>query len=431
MLNTQVSDNIRAIRREVEAAKSQQDLVKLVQKIEHHPGPLDYRDTWSQLFAWGSLCLGGIGLVLMFNFTLNLPAVVTNSLDLILYSSNVWYPMLLLMMILTLAVEKWNQLSLLSPLASRLVMALLLGGLCWFTPNWWYWYVSYFKLISQVIGVTDMMAGIAIHNLIFGSLIMSLLYRRGRWREPVSDRIFIRDALFNNNLKEIMAGGSSLAHQLAADFSEFNRGNHSRQICARYQGHYQGGHCQFDYYLYRFQYVDKRTEQYTDGNGERKTRTVTITAYRDGILVKFPYSNALCLNGDSNLTSKRHCGAQYRGASNAFNRVFDIMAEDPQTAARLLSPAIEESLTHLATKLERPVIEISANNELCIAVDNTLLAVKRRYGLTKPKAFAKEISEHYELQEIKQMLACVDDMLRFSDNNFKAEAPAFATQIKG
>ncbi|GIU34624.1 DUF3137 domain-containing protein [Shewanella schlegeliana] len=416
--NAQVTRNIAAIRSDVDAAKSQEDLIALVQRVEQHKGPLDYSDNWYRFFCAISLFFALLPIA--FELGLVVPDFVMQILSGALRYSVVWYPMLVLATLTRYFEDKGKRLPIPGPIWGRMLLMAAVGAGLNLIPQWPYWYWDlYFDSLASFLGFWYPSSGFAAHNGVVGVLMLFWLRGRMKWRNKLSDNIFLKDALFNNNLEAVPFEGKKLAKELEASFREFKRGNDLREIQSLYKSTYQGDIHQFDYQLYRFHYVIKRTETTTDANGKTTTRTVRDHYYRHGVLLDFPFASDMSIASDFGIKRR---GERYKSASNAFNRQYRVYAKEPMTAARLLSPAIEEKLTVFAQGLKKPVLEFSNQGRLCVAVTDDLLAVKRVHGLDNPKAFAEELAGHTELKQMKQMLGLVHEMMRYSDNNFKVSA---------
>lgn len=417
--NAKVSHNIEQIKQDIEKAGSQDELVEVIKQVASHPGPLDYQDNLYRIFCGLSLSLALVSLVLNF-FGFELPDALVSVMGMYMESSVFWYPIIGFITLGYWLEDKGWKLPLSGPVWGRLAIWGGLAVLLLFLPMWphLYW-DKWLYTLSVWLGFYSPLMGLAVHNLVIGTLLLLWLRKRSNWRKPLSDRIFLLDALYNNNLKPVSFSGESLAEGFAERFVEFKRGNEKREIQQLFEGQYQGQEHSFDYQLYKYHYVVKTTQTETDSDGNTRTRTVRKSYYRHGIMLDFPFARALCLSSDVEVRPR---GEKYTSASNAFNRRFKVRARDPIVAARLLSPVLEERLTQFAEAFRNLVLEICPNGKLCVAVDADLLGVKRVYGLDKPQAFAEEIAGHTELKEIAHILDTVHEMMRYSDNNFKASA---------
>lgn len=422
--NSQVTANIAEINARVEKATSQDELVTLIRDVENHPGPLDYKDTLYRVYCWVHL---SIVILMSLSFLL-----VDNigSADVIFIPvywfvgySYLWLPVLSLYVLWTALDDRNKRLPLpdvFNKPQVRILISSALGVGLWFIPMWPFLYWDFFSLLSNFVGGYEPSFGLSVYALVIGGVLWFWLRGRAKWRDPVSEKIFLLDALFNNDLKPVKYDGKGLAKTLGEEFAEFIRGNDIRQIKDLYQGKFEGEEHSFEYQLYCFHYVKKRTETYTDSKGNTRTRTVRDHFYRHGFIVDFPYVKSLSLDADRSISFR---GEKYRGTSNEFNRIFKVKAADPISAARLLSPVLEEQLVTFAKAFKSPTLEISSRGRLCVAVQDNLLSLKRKHGLEKPGAFAEEIAGHTELKEVQKILDLLHELMRYTDNNFTAETP--------
>jgi hypothetical protein len=419
--NQQVSANIAQLKEKVEAASSQEDLVRTIRSLEHHPGPLDYNDKlWVVISV---LFLGFGGLALFSIFFRSLPYEFDYWLGVVLFYSQYWLP-------LTAAVfwqlwrEEQGKVRFLSRhiktpaqrvvVVARVTLALVL------TPYWGQLYWGAFQALLLLIsggGFVSSEPALPLFLLVSGGVIGWCSYRRKHWRRPLSDRISLLDILFNNGLKALSFKRKEKAKELGQQFKEFIRGNDLREIQHLYQGHYEGELHSFDYRLYRFHYVVRRTETYTDSKGNTRTRVVRNSYYRHGLLLHFPFARGLSLEGGSGISFS---GEEYTTASNEFNRLFSVRADKEIAAARFLSPAVIEAMLAMASEYSRPVLEINVRGDLCFAFNNDdMLEYKRHYNLENPVEFASEIAKHDELKKLDGLLFQMHNLMRLTDNNFE------------
>ncbi|GAA3919583.1 hypothetical protein [Litoribacillus peritrichatus] len=90
--NQQVTDNINQLKRQVKEAKSQDQLVNIIQSVQAHTGPLDYKDTALTIILWSFLLLGSVMLFLGVTDTY-LP-IITQIIGYTCYSAHSWLPAL-------------------------------------------------------------------------------------------------------------------------------------------------------------------------------------------------------------------------------------------------------------------------------------------------------------------------------------------------
>ncbi|MCB2384927.1 DUF3137 domain-containing protein [Thalassolituus alkanivorans] len=419
--NQQVSANITRLKEKIEAATSQHDLVATIRSLEHHPGPLDYKDKPWQVI--GLLFMGLGGLALYSVFSRSLPYEFDYFLSVVLFYSQYWLPVAIVVFWQLWREEK-GKAGFLSRYfktpQQRMAVAAGIPMIVVLMPFWGLVYWEGLQILTLLVsggGFASYELGLPLLLLVTGGIVCWRLYQRKHWRRPLSERISLLDILFNNGLKALPFNGKEKAKELGQQFKEFIRGNDLREIQHLYQGHYEGELHRFDYRLYRFHYVVRRSETYTDSKGNTRTRVVRNSYYRHGLLLHFPFSRGLSLNAGSGISFS---GEKYTTASNEFNRVFSVRADEEIVAARFLSPAVIEAMLAMAAEYSRPVLEINAGGDLCFAFSNDdILEHKRTYNLESPVEFASEIAKHDELEKLNGLLFQIHNLMRLTDNNFQ------------
>ena len=419
--NQQVSTNIAQLKEKIEAATCQQDLVRTIRSLENHPGPLDYNDKLWVVISMLFLGLGGLTLFSI--FSRSLPYEFDYWLRVVLIYSQYWLP-LVATVLWQLWREEQGKVRFLSrhfktPSQRVVVVAGVTLALV-LIPYWGALYWGALQILTLLVsggGFASSELGLPMLLVVSGGIIGWRSYRRKHWRRPLSERISLLDILFNNGLKALPFKRKEKAKELGQQFKEFIRGNDLREIQHLYQGHYEGGLHSFDYRLYRFHYVVRRTETYTDSKGNTRTRVVRNSYYRHGLLLRFPFARGLSLEGGSGISFS---GEEYTTASNEFNRLFSVRADKEIAAARFLSPAVIEAMLAMASEYSRPVLEINVRGDLCFAFNNDdMLEYKRHYNLENPVEFASEIAKHDELKKLDGLLFQMHNLMRLTDNNFE------------
>ncbi|MCL2914508.1 DUF3137 domain-containing protein [Shewanella corallii] len=417
--NAQVRRNIARIREAIELARDQDDLIRVINDVADHRGPLDYRDTWYRVLFGLSLSMV-LSALLIFVWGSELWSWLDKSIYFYVFSLDLWYPAALLVTVGHLLEDRDIALPFPAVMWGRMLIWAAIGFVIPLNPNWFdFFWGTLIDSLASLLGTEDPVVGVLLLNLLPAVLMLFWLIKRSRWRAGLSDKIYLKDALLNNNLQSEAVYGKGMAGELSERFCEFRRGNEQQEIKALYKGHYEGSQYSFDYQLYTFHYVVKRKENRLGSGGRRTTQTVTIENNRYGILLQFPFARGICLSGDCDI---KPAGEAYTGASNVFNRVFKVYALDPLAAARLLTPVLEEKLAMLGQHFLGPVVEIAIDGSLCVAVNKELLPVRRKFGLDRPEIFAKEIARHTELKELDLLLDTVHEMMRLSDNNFEGRS---------
>lgn len=120
--------------------------------------------------------------------------------------------------------------------AAALIAALLLGGYAYYV----------YRHLSEPTVVLMVVLGL-------GALGMSIyMWRKSSRIRALAERLYQRDLLFDNQLREMGDDLPELEKRLFTDFYEFNRGNYSRELSAGYEGQYQGETYGFSYFFITF-----------------------------------------------------------------------------------------------------------------------------------------------------------------------------------
>ncbi|ROP59989.1 hypothetical protein EDF81_2813 [Enterobacter sp. BIGb0383] len=241
--------------------------------------------------------------------------------------------------------------------------------------------------------------------------------KNGRIRK-LSERLYIRNLLLDNRLRELGAELPALQQRLLTDFFELRRGNHSRQLKAGYEGYYQGHTHAFTYRFYHLHYVDRRTETYTDSKGNRKTRTVDTHFDRYGIVMPFQFVSQMAILSTRVDGLK---GVSYQPSSNRFNRQFKVLAGTEMIAARFLKPTIVLACEEAASRFKALNLECNAQASLCMSFGNGewIASARQKYDFKTPDAFIAEVKEHTVLPELHAALDFIHTLMVYSDSNFQ------------
>ncbi|AUI87724.1 hypothetical protein BS333_15070 [Vibrio azureus] len=254
---------------------------------------------------------------------------------------------------------------------------------------------------------------------IVGAMFIFYGWSRINSVNSLSDEIFKKDLLFDNDLNIKSVDGEKYAKELKRDFFDFNRGNHSRDIEFLSYGKYTGIEYQYDFEYYCFHYVNKRTVTTTtsDGNGGKKTtrRTVYDDYRKYGILFDFNFSSAVSIYNDP---PEGKYKKNFKSASINFNKHYSVSCTDEMVVAKLLKPVVVIKLEEMAAKFRGFNLEINTDGKACISVEDNLLDVKRVYGIDQPEMFRKEIAQSNELKKLNTILEFSHYLMKQSDNNF-------------
>lgn len=413
--NRIVAKNIEQLTHAVNAATTQDDLLEVITQVEHHPGPLEYRDPIMHVIKW--LMIASCVLTIFLAFIHNDYEWAELAATYIVRGSCFWFPAVLAALFLNYLHERGKY-----PIPTGVNLLVLIAAMvavAKYFPDWSDTYWDGIYGIGYLLSIGKIDSAEFTFMLILVSVTFCIwmwLSLRANWREHLSDRIFLLDALFNNNLKEVKFSSRDKINSLKQQFREFERGSGSQELLQLCEGEYQGEEHQFAYRLFHFNYFITKNKTVSDGKGGYETKTEHVYYDRYGILVDFPYASDVCL--DSSKKLKQEDGA-YVTESHEFNDIYNVLTGDELTAARFLNPAIIIKLLDLNKSFFDPTVEISRDGRLCISSESKLITPKRKHCLANPTAFHAEIAGHTELVKVKQILDVAHDLMRLSDNNFK------------
>lgn len=274
-----------------------------------------------------------------------------------------------------------------------------------------------YKFSYSVTGIDYIISGSAV---LVGLIFFIYAWSRNNSVSSLSDEIFNKDLLFDNNIRPKNVNGKDYAEQLKGSLCEFNRGNYSREIEFLAEGNYAGNEHSLNFNYYCFHYVDQRLEVVVTPNGKGGTTTSTRTVYdhyrRYGILLDFEFASSLIICSNSP-------GVKYKDAfspaSLVFRKNYSVSCNDQLKAAKFLKPATVLKFEEVATDFNHVNFEVNANGAACISVEDNLLDVQHKYGLDEPSLFRQEIAQNNELKKLNTLLDFAHYLMKQSDNNFK------------
>jgi len=245
-------------------------------------------------------------------------------------------------------------------------------------------------------------------------------YYPHRLMSKVSHALLQRDGLFDNNLTLVSFNGKATAQQFQQRFSEFHRGNYSREIKELFKGSYQGDEYSFDYHYYHFHYVDERivTETYTDSNGRVRTRTRREYDHYDryGLILPFGLLRNFVVIG-FNLPGAGK--ATYKPASNRFNKMFKVVAASEIEAAKAMKPTVVVAFEELSNVLSKINFEVNDAADLCLSfADKDLIATPNRVKISEFDAFIEALEGEQEFEKLRATLSHVHYVMTKLDSNF-------------
>ncbi|WP_247119225.1 hypothetical protein [Kordiimonas marina] len=252
-------------------------------------------------------------------------------------------------------------------------------------------------------------------------LIVWLVGRSSGMRKlsALSDQLHYKSSLFDYGLTAESFDPKSEAQALGARFNAFRHGNYSREMRSILHGRYEGEEHSFEYRLYHFHYVDKRTETYTttDSKGRVQVRTRTVYDHHDryGFLVPFGYAHGITISE----TMLGFISSTWKTASTSFNRKFSVRARSDIEAAKFLVPKVILEIEKVGDALTSMDLEINDAGDLCLSFgDANMIMINRTHGLETPGAFAEELAACADQPNLTSALQFLHTLMKYSDNNF-------------
>ncbi len=268
--------------------------------------------------------------------------------------------------------------------------------------------------------------------LTFLSLFIALILgqrflARRKLLDNLSRQIFYQDFLFDNQLSH----DSSEYYQLPAllkRLSDFDRGNHSRELRECLAGYYQGERLTFNYHYYHLHYVDKRTVEKRGNDGEMNQETVLEHFDRYGLIIDLNTISTLTTIAPILIAANRRLiglnKGDYAPASLNFRKALIVYSQNPQQAARFLTPITVEKLEYFAKQYQKIVLEVNQEQALCFSFDDDdLLKVPQQYDLSTPAQFIAELSGKSVALKLERTLKDLETILCENDHNFRINIP--------
>lgn len=259
--------------------------------------------------------------------------------------------------------------------------------------------------LPVVIGVSSVSAIVSGGIVFFERSLISDLSRK----------IFESKLMIDNHMK--LAEVTPIdTFSLQYDFTEFDRGNHSRHFENFWMIEQSEDSVPAIYY--KFHYVDKRTRTVTESDGKGGYRSKEETYYvhndRYGLIFDFPYAQGLSIN--SNGTTKNP--VNYKPSYGEFLKQFSIGANTELEAAKFLKPALLEAIVKLSADFSRLNIQI-LNNKMLLAFSECMLGeMKTKYSLASPTDFLDELKSKTVFDNIKSANELIRIFTRHLDDNF-------------
>lgn len=247
---------------------------------------------------------------------------------------------------------------------------------------------------------------------LFIAIILAIrFYRREKLPKQLSEKIFYRDLLFDNQITSIDPNVLPV-NDLLQRFREFDRGNYRREIPELLKGSIDIGLTSIPFYYFHFHYVDEEIVEEKGSDGKPKNRKIYHHYHRYGLLLapKFLKDNELPLlqiTADRYLKERK---SDYLPASLAFRKRFSLYTSEQHFAAKILTPTIVEQLLTQSEEFKNMNIEL--NQQLLIAFDNRdLIHAQQNYDLQHLDAFIAELQEKRELPQLQKITPLIKNLL--------------------
>ncbi len=262
--------------------------------------------------------------------------------------------------------------------------------------------------------------------LIFLSLFIAIILlarylKRRHLVERLSDNLYQQDLLFDNNLQIITSPNYS-QKALESRFTDFHRGNYSREIQRVIQGSKHDIPA-FSYHYYHFHYVDKQEKSTTDSEGKSTTQTSYTHYDRYGLIIDLKSVSNLPMIPLFKITQSRALigmnKSDYSPASITFRKNFKLHTESPLQVAKIFTPVMVETIESMLEGFHKIVIETNSNQELLLSFTNhDLISGNRQYSLAETDLFLQEISQTTPIPNLIYTLNIIGKMLQEMDHNF-------------
>lgn len=247
-------------------------------------------------------------------------------------------------------------------------------------------------------------------------LLIGFAYRRQRAFLKLSEKIFTKKVLLDNELIPQSFDIKTMTLNLLNRFNDFDRGNDAKDVQQLYAGKYQGKDHQFQYQYYKYHYVVRKEVQKTDSKGNTTTETKYYHYYRYGIILDFPYVAGLSFDKPTLLFNK----GIYRPASNQFNRYYTVHGKSEMDAAKFLKPMIVKAFEDIYPQFSDLHFQFNQDSELCMSFDDdNILHLNRTHSLYDINNFLVELKQPLILVKLKVILSLIDGLMTYSDNNFE------------
>lgn len=265
------------------------------------------------------------------------------------------------------------------------------------------------QLVPAVIGVVVTLSA------------LSYIGSRSNMLPDLSRRIARMSSYFTAGLKRIRKNPEKILSRLMSEFSDYRRGNYSREIELSLGGTYKGDLHRLPYIYHHLHYVNRRVVVETVSDGKGGTKTVTRTVYdhydRYSLVVRFPWIRGIAVRSDGMSDIDRK--VRWETTSTDFNSYFALTGPSLMACAKFAKPTTVLTLLALPSYLASANLEFSAEGNLCLSFGNdNLLDLSLSSSLADPGAFYDEIAKGVQLPQLTSVLGWVHMLAEQHDDNF-------------
>lgn len=260
---------------------------------------------------------------------------------------------------------------------------------------------------------TDKELVITLSPLLIPAWVGFHIYNKTSKISDISNLIFHKDMLWDNELTELEVEPKFKHKELAKQFGDFNRGDEQRTIESWLEGNYKGSEHSFKFNLYHFRYIVVTYRTQTVGKTTTLKRVET-PYHRYGMIVPFPFTEDFAISNDGFNRNFKH---RWTTSSEAFNKKYNCHTNNEQALAKFLKPSTILALNDFNTFSDLNW-ELT-NGKLCISFSEELFNLERKFGIEDPEAFEAEIKSKLHLKEINKLKEMVHTLITNSDNNFE------------
>ncbi|AZV27500.1 hypothetical protein CT157_16300 [Pseudomonas syringae] len=279
--------------------------------------------------------------------------------------------------------------------------------------------VSFFQRLHIEPGLVGAVAGVLGLGFAIGS--MNWMTSKAERLPALSRTIAALSSYFHNGLMFLEEDSDRTLDELDAQFSDYSRGNYSRELVESIEGVFTGTLRELPYHYRQLHYVNKRHVQVTVTDKDGKTRTETRVVYdhydRYSLVFDFPWVTGISVRSDDQ--SENDYSWSMDTASPDFNKSFCLTGQSEIFCAKFIKPSTVLHLLKLFEILDRPNLEFSDDGLLCLSfASSDLFAIGTEYSLASPNEFYAEISAGIELPRLMSVLQWSHALTELHDDNF-------------